>query len=1029
MLARHPLTGKDIRIMNFETSVWRDQKTLVWFDSHPSSTERMNRWDCGATSVAAARALCDAGLTPDIVLCFGPVDLCATWCKEGHAANPKIVAVSKELVRHMGVEKFAELGLGNVICVEEIHEMYPHVGDKWDGSLDDAKLLLAMVFHFGRTFPVTNPAGRGLRGLRIQETVELPQPLWFVTQYYKPQKSSRRAEIDACLKKNTECSLIDKIILLDESEGLNPIAHPKIEEQVLGKRLTYGDVIRWIYEKAPKDILVAFANADIFLEGDSWRSLWSTDIERVPKFLALLRWDVSSPTSKGAKIFGPRADSQDTWVLSSNAVKAVTWDWAALDFPFGQGGCDNAIALELFRKKFLVANPALTLKTYHLHSSGIRTYDPRNIVEKPAFLYVHPTGLHDMKPVQDIPGVQPIKLASFERPVKGPLTAAQAKTFCSMVARSTDDSVKLEADSSNRWNPPTPLLSKLEEVFSTRDGLAYTYDTILVGKTKASTEAWGTSRVSYLSASLLTNHALIAPLPDNVAANPGRYLLEYLSKVFLLRERFDVKTGEFWCSRKKECGELLKMFHWPEKEIPVISREDTQQVWCASATMWPYQDSLPEYVSKEEIGALRNSFGLGGWTPTIQQRELVIVVDNQWITEEVAEIIEKGLEGILTVKLLWSGRTSLEASLRALRESWGVLLPKGDALAAWIWVLPHGAFVWEVQSEMEPSALILHTAAASELEHRLTIVPKGAPMKKDLLDIAAKLEAALLAEARPPVAQALSATPVLYMPSGHDGFFGHAGDSFREIAKEWAQRGYVKYQTSNCMNVWLGGVGNILLYDRPTKEWLLKSPKGEQTWKRALFGNPAPSTVNGSPWSFWPRRPLLVETLVQEGRPLKPWEGRNRNLVFYGRSENSVQRGHRTRYDWSPACDEFVHIEGLKAYPYTHAEYLERLANARFGLCLAGYGFKCHREIECMAMGCVPVVGPDVDMTSYADPPVEGLHYMRVDSPVDVKALLEKITPERWMVMSVACRDWWKRNCSIDGLWKLTQMLVAPSVE
>ena len=80
-------------------------------------------------------------------------------------------------------------------------------------------------------------------------------------------------------------------------------------------------------------------------------------------------------------------------------------------------------------------------------------------------------------------------------------------------------------------------------------------------------------------------------------------------------------------------------------------------------------------------------------------------------------------------------------------------------------------------------------------------------------------------------------------------------------------------------------------------------------------------------------------------------------------------------------------------------------------------------------MGCVPVVGPDVDMTSYADPPVEGLHYMRVDSPVDVKALLEKITPERWMVMSVACRDWWKRNCSIDGLWKLTQMLIAPSVE
>jgi hypothetical protein len=123
-------------------------------------------------------------------------------------------------------------------------------------------------------------------------------------------------------------------------------------------------------------------------------------------------------------------------------------------------------------------------------------------------------------------------------------------------------------------------------------------------------------------------------------------------------------------------------------------------------------------------------------------------------------------------------------------------------------------------------------------------------------------------------------------------------------------------------------------------------------------------------------------------------------------------------------CDEFVHLDGTAEYPYTHREYLERLSNARWGLCLAGFGKKCHREIECMAMGCVPVVAPEVDMGSYAEPPQEGLHYFRVADPADVKRVVAEVTAERWTVMSAACRDWWARNASADGLWQVTQGLV-----
>ena len=100
-----------------------------------------------------------------------------------------------------------------------------------------------------------------------------------------------------------------------------------------------------------------------------------------------------------------------------------------------------------------------------------------------------------------------------------------------------------------------------------------------------------------------------------------------------------------------------------------------------------------------------------------------------------------------------------------------------------------------------------------------------------------------------------------------------------------------------------------------------------------------------------------------------------------------------------------------------------KLGNARYGLCLAGYGKKCHREVECMAMGCVPVVASEVDMDSYAVPPVEGVHYLRVKGPAEIRAKMSEISADVWETMSAACHDWWLKNASAEGMWKLTQRL------
>ena len=101
------------------------------------------------------------------------------------------------------------------------------------------------------------------------------------------------------------------------------------------------------------------------------------------------------------------------------------------------------------------------------------------------------------------------------------------------------------------------------------------------------------------------------------------------------------------------------------------------------------------------------------------------------------------------------------------------------------------------------------------------------------------------------------------------------------------------------------------------------------------------------------------------------------------------------------------------------------LANSKFGLCMAGYGKKCHREVECMAMGCVPVCAPEVDMENYANQPREGIHYIRASSPEDAKQKIAAVSEEQWAIMSAACIQWWSDNASAEGSWKLTQKLKA----
>jgi hypothetical protein len=82
---------------------------------------------------------------------------------------------------------------------------------------------------------------------------------------------------------------------------------------------------------------------------------------------------------------------------------------------------------------------------------------------------------------------------------------------------------------------------------------------------------------------------------------------------------------------------------------------------------------------------------------------------------------------------------------------------------------------------------------------------------------------------------------------------------------------------------------------------------------------------------------------------------------------------------------------------------LDHLRNAKFGLCLRGFGRKCHMEVVLMTMGTVPLVIPSVCIGSYAEPPIEGVHFRRVTEYADLIGVVNYVSEEKLNGISVMC--------------------------
>jgi hypothetical protein len=219
------------------------------------------------------------------------------------------------------------------------------------------------------------------------DTLDDPKGIYLFTSFYLDRDPLRQAELVFCLRQNLANPAIDRIVLFLEpnldTAHLALLADKKIELVNVPERPTYADFIDFANRNCAGQTII-LANSDIFFD-DSLNCLNSLDMSG--RFLVLTRWDVHVGVEGilSSRLFR-RIDSQDSWIFQPPLPPF----WCA--FALGTPGCDNQIAYEARQAGLQVANPALSIRSHHLHLSEQRNYTEVNRLRGP-YLLVPPVSI------------------------------------------------------------------------------------------------------------------------------------------------------------------------------------------------------------------------------------------------------------------------------------------------------------------------------------------------------------------------------------------------------------------------------------------------------------------------------------------------------------------------------------------------------------------------------------------------------------------------------------------------------------
>jgi hypothetical protein len=207
------------------------------------------------------------------------------------------------------------------------------------------------------------------------------------TQFFVHKDAQRRKEIKFCLNQNVLNPHITKIHLLNEKIYVDKdfgISSSKIIQSNIGIRLNFKSIAKYIRVNQLTGYFI-MANSDIFFT-DELKNLFKSKLSTIKQLYALLRYEYDDVQHiSKSKLFGPRSDSQDTWIYHSN-YSLTSQDEKILNIQFGKPGCDNRIAYLYNRIGYHVINDPLFIKTYHYHNQKSRDYTITDKIQAPYLL-------------------------------------------------------------------------------------------------------------------------------------------------------------------------------------------------------------------------------------------------------------------------------------------------------------------------------------------------------------------------------------------------------------------------------------------------------------------------------------------------------------------------------------------------------------------------------------------------------------------------------------------------------------------
>jgi hypothetical protein len=691
------------KVITLNTPCVRTQRTLIWLQKQDQRDWK--KWDAVVTSLEDYIKWYKYANIVGIVLDHTKTN---TFYEDLFKISPHVpmIVLSNAILSTKSQEYWAD-NYDNIVQLDILEEDYPYLGHPWDGTTEDAVALFTHLCRYNRLVdcsvsPIRMDTFNGY--LQLEKGI-VPPTAWLITQYFRHPDASRAAEIMECLKKNVECADIKTIILLTEkdySKDWQYLKTTKIQQFIIKKRLTYAHFLQFVKDRVPKNTIAMLSNADIFM--DSILDLWRINLKN--KMLALLRWDITDTSDlDSAEIFGPRADSQDTWIVLSDSVKEIDWAYEKFDVQLGQPGCDNLFAGQMLQNRFVLYNPAMTFKTYHLHATEIRNYTKADTVKAMLYVNLVPSYIIDTKQEKMTDPIHTMtnELVSFE--VKSSSISNEI-TYCTMLEK--EGRYKWEPSVENYYFDETPVYV-WQNACVTPNGLVYTPYTIYPGDDEKY-PYWKTSTVTIFTPLQQTDQMIAIPLEDmSVFEHPDTYILYYLSRILRLLKQYP--KASFWVPKEYTSYVL----DYNVQNMIYVSNDTA----CYAKEVIGYVPG-PAEIGKEEIQLLREY--LPYWKATPDNKRCVVIGA---YNKEISDLFSN-----------WSVQFEEEASFEALVGASLCIITQTSTvnataklLAAKLWALPKEAMVVEFQQELEVHGELQHIAHVAELKPWVILLSKGSPQQ------------------------------------------------------------------------------------------------------------------------------------------------------------------------------------------------------------------------------------------------------------------------------------------------------------